>query len=201
MPRAGSRVCLEGGLKLNINTMARRGIIRPGSATGPVRTCWTNKVTGEEIATGIITADMSGTSEGSFRIQVGRLDQHITLLARERHFGGRQWYFLCPDLNRAASVLWMPPGAHSFASRQHWGREVAYASQFMDRENRAHCGKAKINSRLCAMGGFNPDEWDLPPKPRWMRWRTYRRAEEKFDGYEAVLEEQVVRLMGKLLRI
>jgi hypothetical protein len=51
------------------------------------------------------------------------------------------------------------------------------------------------------MGGFNPDEWELPPKPKWMRRRTYQRAEEKFDGYEAVLEEQVVRLMGKLLRI
>ena len=143
MRRGSRRVCLENGLKLNINSMARRGIIRPGAASGPVRTHWTNKYIGEEIATGIITADMSGTREGWFRINVGRLDQHITVIARERNFGGRQWYFLCPYQNRCASVLWMPPGAHSFASRQHWGREVAYASQFMDRENRAHCGKAR----------------------------------------------------------
>jgi len=61
--------------------------------------------------------------------------------------------------------------------------------------------ESEINSRLCAMGGFNPDEWELPPKPKWMRWRTYKRAEEKFDGYEAVLEEQVVRLAAKFVRI
>jgi hypothetical protein len=133
-----------------------------------------------------------------------RRRQHITLIARERHFGGRQWYFLCPYLNRCASVLWMPPGAHSFASRERWGREVAYGSQFMDRKNRAHYGKARINSRLCAVGGFNSDEWELPPKPKWMRWQAYERAEEKFDGYEAVLDEQVVqvvRLAAKLVGI
>jgi hypothetical protein len=27
---------------------------------------------------------------------------------------------------------------------------------------------------LCSVGGFNPDEWDFPPKPKWMRWRTYK---------------------------
>jgi hypothetical protein len=44
-----------------------------------------------------------------------------------------------------------------------------------------------MNSRLCAIGGFDPGEWDLPPKPKWMRWNTYRRAERKFDGYDETL--------------
>jgi hypothetical protein len=35
------------------------------------------------------------------------------------------------------SVLWMPPGANRFCSRQAWGRRVAYASQFADPDNRA----------------------------------------------------------------
>src|SRR5262249_1660917 len=80
--------------------------------------------------------------------------------------------------NRPASVLWKPPGAQSFASRQKWERQVAYASQFMDRDARAHQGKAKINARLCSLGGFDPDQWDLPPKPKWMRWKTYNRMVE-----------------------
>jgi len=42
---------------------------------------------------------------------------------------------------------------------------------------------------LCAMGGFNPVEWDLAPKPKWMRWATYNRAEAKFDRYERVLDD------------
>jgi hypothetical protein len=76
---------------------------------------------------------------------------------------------------RPASVLWKPPGAQSFASRQAWGRQVAYASQFKDRIDRAHHGQAKIKSYLCSMGGFEPDEWDFPPKPKWMRWKTANR--------------------------
>ena len=143
---------------------------------------------------------MSGRDEGWFRIQIGQLDQRIILVARPRHFGGRQWYFICPYTNRRVSVLWMPPGARDFSSRQRWGRQVAYNSQFLDRDNRAHLGKAKINSHLCSIGGLEPERWDLPPKPKWMRWRTYNRAVEKFDRYEAVLDAETLALVAKLKR-
>jgi hypothetical protein len=35
------------------------------------------------------------------------------------------------------------------------------------------------------------DEWDLPPKPKWMRWRTYDSFERKFDEYENFLHQSV----------
>jgi hypothetical protein len=92
----------------------------------------------------------------------------------------------------------MPPGADSFACRQRWGRSVAYASQFSTRIDRAHQGKAKINARLCRIGGYDPDEWDLPPKPKWMRWRTYNRAEAKFERYEAILDQGPFRAAMRL---
>jgi hypothetical protein len=199
MPRPIQRARLESGLKLDINRLARRCFIRPGASTGPVGIEWRDGYFDRRIALGFITADMSGTDQGWFRIKIGGLDQHITLIARRRHFGGRQWFFLCPYQNRRAMVLWMPPGAPDFACRQEWGRQVAYSSQFLDRDNRAHRGQAKIRSALCSVGGFDPDEWDFPPKPKWMRWRTYNRAEEKFDRYEAVLDEGVVELAAKLL--
>jgi hypothetical protein len=59
----------------------------------------------------MISAEMSGKDEGLFRIQLGSLDQRIVLTARPRHFGGRQWYFVCPVGNRLVSVLWKPNGA------------------------------------------------------------------------------------------
>jgi hypothetical protein len=65
--------------------------------------------------------------------------------------------------------------------------------------DRAHRGQAKINARLCAIGGFDPEEWDFPPKPKWMRWRTYNRAEEKFDRYEAILDEGTIELLAKFM--
>jgi hypothetical protein len=153
MPRPCQRVRLESGLKLDINRLARRKFIQPGMVTGPVGIEWKNTYF-NEITSGIITADLSGTVTGWFRIQIGQLDQWISLVAFPRHFGGRQWYFVCPYMNRRVSVLWMPPGASSFGSRQRWGRQVAYVSQFLDRDNRAHRGKAKINARLCAIGNL-----------------------------------------------
>ena len=64
--------------------------------------------------------------------------------------------------------------------------------------NRAHDGKAKINARLCSIGGFDPDEWDLPPKPKWMRWNTYNRAVEKFDRHQASLDKGAYRAFGEV---
>ena len=156
---------------------------------------WTSDYWGT-LATGTITADISVENgpHGWFRIKTGQLDQHIHLVGRPRHFGGRQWFFVCPYLNRRCMVLWMPPGARSFACRRRWGGQVAYHSQFLDRDNLAHLGQARIKSRLCLVGGFDPNEWDFPPKPKWMRWSTYRRAEEKFDRYDATLDEGVVQL-------
>src|SRR6516225_3390783 len=197
MPKPLQRVRLESGLKLDLNRLIRRGFIRPGVITGAVGIAWADKYTGDEIASGLITANMSGI-EGWFRIQLGDLDQRILLTTKRRHFGGRQWYFVCPYTKRPASVLWKPPGAQSFASRQKWQRQVAYASQFMDRGTRAHQGAATIKSRLCSIGGFNPDEWDLPPKPKWMRWRTYNRVVERFDRYEAMVEEGLLEAVKRL---
>jgi hypothetical protein len=187
MPRPCQRARLECGIKLDLNRLARRGFIDPGGYKGS-GISWTNNYTGEPIASGFITADMSGPDEGTFRIKIGSLDQRIVLVSRPRHFGGRQWYFICPRMNRRVSVLWMPPGARDFACRQKWGRQVAYNSQFLDRDNRAYQGQARIKSRLSSISGLDPDEWDFPPRPKWMRWRTYNRAEEKFNRYESNLD-------------
>jgi hypothetical protein len=197
MPRPRQRACLQSGLSLNLNRLIRRGLIQPGAYSGS-GISWTNSYTGEQIASGLITADMGSEHEGWLRIQIGQFDQRIILVSRQRHFGGRQWYFICPYMNRRASVLWKPPGARSFACRQAWGRQAAYSSQFQTATDRAHQGQAKINARLCSIGGFDPEEWDLPPKPKWMRWRTYNRAVEKFDWYESILDKGTFELLARL---
>lgn len=198
MSRSRQRAMLEAGLKLDINRLIRKGFIQPGS----YRRCpiiWTDSIYGELLASAIIFADMSNACEGSFEIRFDNdLQHHFHLTTMSRNFGGRQWYFICPRSGIPVSVLWMPPGASRFASRKHWGRQVAYASQFLDQIGRAHHGKAKINRRLCSIGSFDPDEWDFPPKPKWMRQRTYSRAEMKFDHYEHALDIGICELMARL---
>jgi hypothetical protein len=187
-------------VKLNINRLIRSGGIQPGAhiVSG---TTWRNTYSGE--LTARFEAKISGIDQGWFRLLIVEtgLDQRIDLVSCPRHFGGRQWYFICPYMNRRVSVLWMPPGAHYFACRQRWGRGVAYLSQCLGTEDRAERGKRKINSRLCSIGGFDLEDWDFPPKPKRMRWRTYNRLIEKFDRYDEVSEAnswaRLVKILGR----
>ncbi len=195
MPKSRQRVCLESGLKLDLNKLRRQGLVSPGAKRGAVIR-WTYTYTGEEIAKGVITSNMEGKYEGWLRIQLGSFDQTIILVPKPRHFGGYQWYFVCPVMNRYASVLWMPPGP-TLLQPTDMGKGVAYASQFADPDNRAHRGQAKIKSRLIA--DLDPDEWDLPPKPKWMRWRTYNRYVQKFDAYEDILSQNIAELLACFL--
>src|SRR6478672_6688366 len=197
MPRSRRRVCLQEGLKLDINVLARRGLITPGSVTRRHAIRWVNS-DGEVMASGWISADMQGDSEGLLHIQMGELDQRITLSTFPRHYGGRQWFFVCPVTNRRASVLWLPRGARHFASRQAWPGQVAYRSQFMTPTDRANLGKERIKHRL--IGELDPEEWDLPPKPKWMRWKTYHRFVERFERYEAALDAGTLSRAIKLMK-
>src|SRR6476660_6185116 len=98
MARSRQRVRLEGGLRLDINRIVGT---QPGSKTRTAVRGW-------------------------MRVKSGSLDQRIELVSLARHYGGRQWYFLCPRTGWRVSVLWQPPGAGYFASGQSWGRQVAY---------------------------------------------------------------------------
>ena len=197
MPRPRNRVCLQDGLKLDLNQLARQGFIKFGADIGARGISWTNPRQGQ-VARGVISANMTKSTNAWFRIAIGGFLQQITLVSRPRHLGGRQYFFLCPATGGIATVLWMPPGASKFCSRQAWGRRVAYASQFLDRDSRAHHGQSKINSRLCSIGRFDPEDWNFPPKPKWMRWKTYNRLERKFDRYEDILDSGIGRLVAKL---
>jgi hypothetical protein len=92
----------------------------------------------------------------------------------------------------------MPPGAERFCSRQTWEGRVAYASQFLESDKRANRGKSKIKASL--IRDCNPDEWNLPPKPKWMRWGTYNRCKERYDAYQEILDYGTAELVAKLLK-
>jgi hypothetical protein len=154
------------------------------------------------IGLAVITANLCDPAASWLRVQAPTGDQRITLASSPRHFGGRQWYFVCPVTNKRASILWKPSGADQFCSRDAWGRKkVAYRSQFQSVYNRGHAGKAKIKARL--IGDLDPDYWELPPKPKWMRWRTYKRLEERFVAYDDMTypdDSTLCALAAKLMR-
>jgi hypothetical protein len=110
MPRSRQRLCLQDGLQLDLNHLAKKGFIRLGANIGARGIVWNNSYWGE-VARGEITADMNNGHIGWFCISIGGLEQRIILFSKPRHFGGRQWYFVCPVTNELASVLWRPNGA------------------------------------------------------------------------------------------
>ena len=99
MSRSRVRVCQQDGLRLDLNRLARRGSIKFGANIGVRGIVWTHSYWGE-VARGIISADMSDQYDAWLRIQIGDSIQRITLVSRSRHFGGRQWFFLCPATGR-----------------------------------------------------------------------------------------------------
>jgi hypothetical protein len=129
---------------------------------------------------------MSGREDGWLIIRTGDFAQQIALAGQPRRLGGKQWYFVCPVTNRQVSVVWKPYGADKFCSRQAWGKEVAYLSQFGTEADRAHLAKARINCKL--RQGANLDPWALPPKPKNMRWTTYNRVVSVYQKHQRFLD-------------
>ena len=82
-----------------------------------------------------------------------------------------------------------------FASRHAWPNQVGHLSQFGSWIDRAHLGKAKIKARL--LGDCDPEEWELPPRPRGMRRQTYDRLVNGYNDYQAQLESGLAAFVAK----
>ncbi len=178
MPRDRWRATLDSGRKLDLAKLIPHGAGRPGT---DIRSRMTYG-TGEAITAIAKLRDYGGWLELSF----GDRQQIFSLVPSSRNFGGLQWYVLCPKTGRRVRVLFRPLGASFFASRYAWGRGAAYASQFLDPVGRAWRVKAKVKARL--IGDEDPDEWDLPPKPKGMRWATYEKWEAKYDAADDAID-------------
>jgi hypothetical protein len=198
VPRDRQRVCLESGLKLDINKLIRKGMMQPGSWTRAL-TSWSYTHGGETIANAIITANMECEERGWIRVEKGKQDQWIDLISQPRNLGGRQWYFICPKTSRRCSILWKPPGSSIFASRQTWGRQVAYRSQFETPHDRALRTAQEIRESLGGPDWGETDGYD-PPKPKWMREATYERALERLNKYEDTANQRLYLLLGRFMR-
>lgn len=88
----------------------------------------------------------------------------------------------------------VPPGATRFCSRQVWGKQVAYSTQFESKFDRAITAREKVKDKL--IGDLNRREWDLPPKPKWMRWHTYRCLSEKYQLQQGKIDRIIESYVG-----
>ena len=134
------RIPLELGLQLDINRLISDGFIQPGKTTQLSNFCWLDDE-GEERATARIEAEITNPSNCTMRIHANWINQTVRLVGCPRHFGGLQWYFVCPVQHRTVSVLWSLPGTRYFVGRKSLGKQVAYLSQYIQ--------KQEASSRSC----------------------------------------------------
>ena len=71
--------------------------------------------------------------------------QTVQLVSRQMRFGGKRWYFVCPQTKRPCCKRLLPPGAKAFASVKGWG--MSYRSQYDDAVTRAQKVIGALNRR------------------------------------------------------
>jgi hypothetical protein len=101
----------------------------------------------------------------------------IPIITTRMHFGGVRHWFSCPSCWRGCRILY---GGARFRCRL--CRGARYESQYQAAALTACDRRWDIRRRLeerggFAMGLFGLDD-GLPPKPKGMHWRTYRRLEQ-----------------------
>jgi len=105
-------------------------------------------------------------------------EYQIGLLTTPQRYGGLRWWFECPRTGKRSVKLFLPLGGHRFWSRAAY--RLGYASQREDRMGRAQRQAIKVYKVLGGDGHWMDGP---PPKPKWMRWRTYERRADKLDYY------------------
>jgi hypothetical protein len=204
--RYGGRATIEGSCVLRLSWLRRNGALNPsGIKTG--FSSWSSR--GETVASIGWTADMrdspsltlfySYTSHGRSAEQV---EDRFALIQTKPHFGGARWWILC-RCGRRAAQLCKPPGANRFRCRLCYG--LAYQSQSETSEWRAYRRVRKVGERLSP--GWTKelvpaDLWDyvhIPPKPKWMRWRTYEECAARYRTSASFYQRGAMATMNRLV--
>ncbi len=182
--RQDGRPTVEAGFALDINGLLRdRGIIPGQWVHGTLR--WTVVETGREVSSLGFEANLVDPAAAWLRLRYTMgdgearqtFDYKVDLTTTRPPRGGLRWWFLCPSSGRRCAKLHRPPGGDLFAARQAW--RLGYASQRVvpleRRRQAAHDRASRIRRRLDGEGSSFPYYADIPPRPKGMWRRTYKR--------------------------
>jgi hypothetical protein len=105
--------------------------------------------------------------------------EEVRVTSRPQPFGGRRWYFTCPDCERRCTKLHRLPGsvfAGHFACRVCHG--LSYRSQALSMMGRWEHKAGKLYRRAGTTG-----DADYHYRPNRMRWATFNRLIDDAEMY------------------
>jgi hypothetical protein len=103
--------------------------------------------------------------------ETGPQDYPVALTSTPCRFGGRRWWFVCPQTGRRVGKLYLPNGGCRFLSRDAY--RLGYRSQRITPTARIHSGLVRLYRRLGEP--YTGLASGLPQRPKSMRQATYGR--------------------------
>ncbi len=188
--RERNRGTVEAAIRLDLRVMRRQGFLVPGAVTSGVQR-WHWVATGQETGSVNVSVDLSDPVSGlvtvRFNLNGEPKVQTIDLTSVPMRFGGRRYYFICPQSGTRCEVL--PIAGGVFASRQ--ALRLTYQSQSSDRVDRLRDRARKLEKRLW------PDKGK--PKPRGRNRQRLIEAWVRADtAFEDMFAATVLRRWGHL---
>jgi hypothetical protein len=119
-------------------------------------------------------------------------DYCVELTTKPQPFGGRRWWWICPNRRRLVSNLYMPPEGGTFASRK--AHRLAYRCQRQSPSDRAISRAFKLRHRLGGTGGIGAEI----DKLKGMRWATFDRKMEQVDAAKTICDANLAPFIQKL---
>jgi hypothetical protein len=191
----GAKMTVEECHALDIRHWGREGWLQPGTfhvgSWG-----WRGAGTGHESSIDY-SIDMLSAPHARLQYQLTKTGEHldymVALVSTHPNYGGLRWWFVCPIVvaghacRRRVGKLYLAPGRRYFACRHCC--DLAYTSQREDKMTRALSKAQAIRVRL---GGSGAIDYQFPPKPNRMRWKTYhllwaRSQELRVESFRAAL--------------
>ena len=160
---------VEASRDVDVRWLQRQGWLHPGTATS---ISWTDNRTGETVASiGVRTSP----DKVVFSYRYSRQGQEwedvedpIAVTWTPCNYGGQRPWFICPGCISRVAILYA--GGPHFLCRHCY--KLTYASQRETWTDRAMRRARRIRQRFDgSLSLLEP----FPPKPKWIRWRTYWR--------------------------
>jgi hypothetical protein len=197
--RTGGRPTVESALRLDIGSMMRWGVIRPGAhLKGEMALQFYD----DELAIKF-ESRVRDPWDSWLRLQyeiydywtgdLHHIDDRFFLTATRPPFGGLRWWFVCPRLNRRVRKLYLPLGGRHFRSQR------AYRLPYSSQRETVHDRAMRRARKLCQRLGGDPADDTYPNKPKRMRWRTYNRLMDELVAADGVADERLLTLAAGLI--